>query len=185
MCTPSPSGPLSSFSSVLPRKSISFSDMTAPAMTTREPWDAQALRNFLIGTALVVFAVLGGILVGQAAMLQQSAVLVVPAIPLLLVAIWKKPLLTAVLALGSGLLFEQFPYEIGTHPGPFTAHVAMFRSIGNGVVTTPMEILLFVGVLIWVMRAALTRRLDFPRSAISKTLVVFWLLLLVGLGVGM
>jgi hypothetical protein len=157
--------------------------MAIPATATREPWDYQALRVFIVGASLVITGLLGGYVVGQAAMDFQSAVLLIPAVPLMIIATWKRPLLAPLLALCCALLFEQNPYEIGTHDGPFTAYVAAFRS--SGMILLPVEILLLLGVLLWLMRGGLTRSLNLPRSPIAKALMVFWLLLLLGFAIGL
>ena len=143
--------------------------MTVPATAVRQPWEDQTLRILVVRIALVVGAVVGGVIVGQAAMSAQTFVVLVPAVPLLVIAMWKRPWLTLLLAVGAALLFEQFSYTVGTHDGPFTAHVPIFRSFGGGVVLLPIEVLLIMGLLIWLLRAGLMRTLNLPGSAISKT----------------
>ena len=158
--------------------------MTVPATAVRQPWEDQTLRILVVRIALVVGAVVGGVIVGQAALSAQTFVVLIPAVPLLVIAMWKRPWLTLLLAVGAALLFEQFSYTVGTHDGPFTAHVPIFRSFGGGVVLLPIEVLLIVGLLIWLLRAGLLRTLNLPGSAISKTIVVFCGLLMVGFAVG-
>ena len=47
--------------------------MTVPTTAARQSWDDQTLRVTVVRVALVVSALLGGILVGQAAMSMQLA----------------------------------------------------------------------------------------------------------------
>jgi hypothetical protein len=159
--------------------------MTAPATTARPPWDDQTLRTVALGTALVLAALGGGLLVGQAATSAQAFVVIIPAVPLCIVAIWKRPWVTPLIAVATALLVEQFEYTIGSHDGPFTAHVPFFRSFGSGVILLPVEVLFIAGLLVWLMRAGLMRALDLPRSAVSKSLLAFAALLILGFGVGL
>ncbi len=112
-------------------------------------------------------------------------VLLVPAVPLYLVAVKRRPQLTVLVALVCALLFELFAYDIGPNSGPFTANVPVFRSFGNGVVLLPIEVIIIVGLLVWLMKAALAGKLERPRSAFSKALCVFLFLCFVGFVIGL
>ena len=57
---------------------------------------------------------------------------------------------------------------IGPNRGPFTANVPVFRSFGNGVVLLPIEVIIIVGVLVWLMKAALAGTLQTPRSRVLE-----------------
>jgi hypothetical protein len=146
--------------------------------------EGQNVQVVTVGVALTVAALLGGIIVGQAAMGVRPFMVVLPLIPLLAVLVWKRPWVTPFLALAAGLLIELFNYTIGSHPGPVTARLPIFRSIGGGVVVLPIEVLFFFGLLIWVMKAGLTGRLDLPRSAFSRALIAFWFILAFGFANG-
>jgi len=158
--------------------------MTASASVARRSSGDSASRVVIVGIALVVAGVLGGQLVGTAAMSLNVFVVLIPAVPLYLVAVKRRPQVTLYLALACALLFEQATYEVGSHPGAFTANVPVFRSFGNGVVLLPIELILIVGVLVWLMKAALAGTLDRPRSAFSRALAAFLFLCLIGFVIG-
>jgi len=158
--------------------------MTAPASVAGQSSRDNAFRVTVVGIVLVIAAVLGAQLVGKAAMTLNAFVLLVPAVPLYLVAVKRRPQLTVLVALVCALLFEQFAYDIGPNSGPFTANVPVFRSFGNGVVLLPIEVIIIVGVLAWLMKAALAGRLERPHSAFSRALCVFLFLCFLGFVIG-
>ncbi len=147
--------------------------------------DEQTIRVVAVGVALTIAALLGGVIVGEAAMGVRPFMVALPLIPLLLVLIWKRPSVTAFLALAAALLIEQYTYTVGSHDGAFTAHAAIFRSIGGGVILLPIEVLFFIGLLIWLMKAGLIGRMNMPKSAFAKALAAFWFFLLIGFAIGM
>jgi hypothetical protein len=159
--------------------------MTAPATTAGLSSADDTFRVTVVGAALLVAGVLGGVIVGWGAMHANIFVVLIPAVPLYLIAVWKRPLLTTLVVFAAGLLFEQFTYQINGHPGPFTASVPIFRSFGNGVVLLPIEVIIFFGLMVWLMKAALTGTLQIPRSPFAKALGAFLFLLLVGFGIGL
>jgi hypothetical protein len=146
--------------------------------------DDRTVPVLAVGVALTIAALLGGIIVGQAALGVRPFMVMIPALPLVVVLIWKRPWITAYVALAAGLLIELFSYTVGSHDGPVTAKLPIFRSFGGGVVVLPIEVLFFFGLLIWLMRAGLTGRLDLPKSAFAKALVAFWFLLLLSFAIG-
>jgi hypothetical protein len=159
--------------------------MTAPATFAGQSGSDHAFRVTVVALALVTSAVLGSALVGKAAMSSNAFVLLLPAIPLYLIAMWKRPRLTILISLASALLFEQFTYQIMGHPGPFTANVPVFRSFGNGVILLPIEVIILIGLLVWLMQAALAGRLELPRSAFAKSLAAFLALCSFGFVLGL
>ena len=119
-------------------------------------------------------AVVGGVIVGQAAMAPRRRA----PHPCRAAArdcdVEEALLRLTLLGLGAALLFEQISYTVGTHDGPFTAHVAHVPELRRRRGAAPdRESSLFIGLLIWLLRAGLMRTLDLPGSAISKTFVVF------------
>jgi len=156
--------------------------MTAPASVAGQFKDDHRVRVAVVGIALVAGGVLGGRLVGSAAMSTNAFVLLIPLVPLFLVAVRRRPRLTVFVALACALLFEQYPYEISGHSGPFTAYVAAFRS--NGMVLLPIELILILAVLVCLMKAAVAGSLELPRSAFSKALGAFLFLCFIGFFVG-
>ncbi len=158
--------------------------MTAPASVAGRSSGDSAFRVTIVGIALVIAGMLGGRLVGKAAMSLNAFVLLIPAVPLYLIAVKRRPRLTVFVALGCALLFEQYAYDIGPHSGPFTANVPVFKRLGDGIVLLPIEVIIIVGVLAWLMKAALAGRLEKPRSAFSKALCAFMFLCFLGFVIG-
>jgi hypothetical protein len=158
--------------------------VTAPGSVAGRSSGDSTVRVTIIGIALIVTSVLGGRLVGKAAMSLNMFVLLIPLIPLYLIAVKRRPRLTVFIAVGCALLFEQYQYDIGSHTGPFTQFVPVFTRLGTGVAVLPIEGIFIVGLLICIMKAALAGRLERPRSAFSRALCVFLLLCLFGLVIG-
>ena len=76
--------------------------------------------------------------------------------------------MTPFVALAAAFLIEQYTYTVGIARRRVTAHLPIFRSIGGGVVVLPIEVLFFIGLLIWLMKAGLTRSARTCRSPPSR-----------------
>jgi hypothetical protein len=49
----------------------------------------------------------------------------------------------------------------------------------------PIEGVMLVGLMVWLLKGTLKGSLDVPRSQLTRSLIAFWLVLLLGLGIGM
>jgi hypothetical protein len=98
---------------------------------------------------------------------------------------WKWPHVAPLSLLAGGLLIEQWTYMIGSRSGPFTDRLTLFRTPARGVILLPVEGLLIVGLLVWVMQGALKGSLTLPRGMVARALVLFWCFVIIGFGVGL
>jgi hypothetical protein len=110
---------------------------------------------------------------------------------LLLPALWRWPRAGLVALLAGTTLVDQFQYRIGptTRDGPsYVGHinVPLFRSLSRGSFVTPVDIVLFVLILIWLMKGAPGRSWFVPRSPLAKSIAALYgLAIAVGCGLGL
>ncbi len=140
-------------------------------------------------TAAVVacsLAVVAGLAAGMLGASGHPAI--VFAFPALLipVAIWKWDEAGVIIVLAVATLVEQATYTVGPGvAGAFTQNIPLFHSITQGSGVNLFEVLLVLILLIWVMKGALRGSLQLPHSALSRSIGVVLLLVLVGFGVGL
>lgn len=141
-----------------------------------------------LASLLVPIVVASGTLVGLAAgylatTTRPATALLLPlfAMPLLL---WWRPRVGILLILGACVTIEQFNYTVGNRDGAVTAKIPFFHSVTPGSGVTPVEMLLFVILLIWLLQAVRDRRTLVPRSPVSVSIGVLISLVIVYFVVG-
>jgi hypothetical protein len=142
--------------------------------------DSSQLRTRLVIGIALVAAALAGLAVGVNPAL--AAIPVAIAVP---VIIWRRPHYAIVILVASGTLIENFKEPVGTHSGTWTEDIPWWRSLNHGTIVFPVEIFLFVVILIWILLAGLNGSFGLPKTPVTRALKVFWLLIVIGIGVGM
>lgn len=147
--------------------------LLSPSLTRRLP-------SLLVLLAAAVAAAFVGFLAGfQPVLLSVPVLLVVPVI------LWRSPDFAIYLLLATATLIEEFTYTIGTHKGAFTAGIPWWRTFTHGMILFPVEFFLLIVLLVWVLKAGLDRTFGIPKSPVFTALKVFWVLLLIGVGMGL
>jgi hypothetical protein len=151
----------------------------------RRPARLETWRAVVLTPAVVALSILGGLAAGEAAMGRERALLAVPFLVVIPLVYWRWPYVAPLSLLAAGLVIEEWTYLIGTRKGPITDRLPLFRTPVHGVILLPIEGIIIVALVVWVMRSALQRSITLPRSTVSRAFIFFWFLLLVGLGVGL
>jgi hypothetical protein len=128
-------------------------------------------------------AALGGLIAGTAAT-GQTTLLAVPLLLVVPVVFWKWPQAGPLTLLACATEIELNRYSIGTHPGAFTSRIPIFRSIGHTIIL-PIEGVMILGLLIWVMKGVVGKTLVLPRSELVRPLAVLWGFLVLGFLLGL
>jgi hypothetical protein len=115
----------------------------------------------------------------------QPVLLSVPLLLVVPVVLWRRPEVAVFFLLATATLIEQFTYFVGSHKGAFTDNIPWWRTFSHGMILFPVEIFLLVVILIWVLKAGLDGTFGVPKSPVFTLLKVFWVLLLVSVGVGL
>src|SRR5262249_1175220 len=115
----------------------------------------------------------------------QPWLLAVPFVLLVPLVYWKWPYAAPLSMLAAGLLIEEWSYTIGSRKGPITSRLPLFRTPTHATIMLPIAAVVIVALLVWVMRASLWRSIMIPRTSLSRALLLFWALLILGLGVGL
>jgi hypothetical protein len=141
-------------------------------------------RAVLLAPAVIVLALFGGLLAGQAAMGQRTLI-AVPFLVLIPVVYWKWPHVAPLSLLAAALVIEEWTYFIGTRKGPFTDRLPLFRTPTRGVIILPIEAIITIALVIWILKSAERRSITLPRSPVARALSLFWGIIVLGLGVGL
>jgi hypothetical protein len=137
-----------------------------------------------VGLLLAVGSMLAGLLAGELVLSGHPLGIVAPAALVLPVLIWKKPHLGPVILLAGAAAIEQYPYTVGPRSGAITDRVPLFRGLGNSSHLNVADLLVLTILLIWLLRTAPTGQLRWPRSALSRSIVVLMAAVVVGIAVG-
>ena len=151
----------------------------------RRPAGIETWRTVVLTPGVVALSILGGLAAGEAAMGRDRALLAVPFLLVLPLLYWRWPFVAPLSLLAAGLVFEEWTYTIGTRKGPLTDRLPLFRTPVHGVILLPIEGIIIVALLVWIMRAALQGSISIPRTRLFRAFIFFWFLLIVGLGVGL
>jgi hypothetical protein len=149
-------------------------------LLARTPRSAEARWSMVILPAAAIVSFVVAYLTAATPVLFVIPILL--AIP---VIIWRRPYYAIIFLLASALLIENFPYKIGTHNGAFTSSIPWWRTFTHGMILFPVEIFLLVVLVIWVLKASLDRSFGVPKSPVFTCLKVFWVLLLLAVGIGL
>lgn len=141
----------------------------------------QRRRLLAVGVLGGALALVIGMLAGSlSASGRLSGVLIIAGLGLPIL-IWKWPQASLIIALLMATLVEQFPldaYPLRSLPAPmFTDRLALFQSLNDadgvsGVLLNPIELLVLLTLLIWLMRAILDRTFKLPRSYLALGFVM-------------
>lgn len=169
--------------------------MTSLAATERIPsagWRG-GLQTLKVGSALTVAGALFGLLAGSMVMKGKPQEIVVLAVVLLPVAIWKRPHIGPVVLLCAALLLEQVAVTADTDPSaagaipvpvwvPITGHTPFFAGLSK-LHLDPSDLVLLMIAIIYLLRTDVASR-GWPRSHLSRALR--WLMgaIIVGIIVG-
>lgn len=136
----------------------------------------------MLGASILTSLVVGW-LAGTLASAGQTMALVLLLVPLVPVLAWRRPLAAVSGVAMLAIVIEQ--YRIGWPGGDFTDHVPLFTSLSDGlhlsgVYVNPMEILIAVVLLVFVVRA-IDHGFTIPRGPLAISLALLVGLVLAGL----
>jgi O-antigen ligase len=152
--------------------------ITLPARMSRRRRTAAVVACSLAAAAGLAAAMLAAS--GHPAIVFAFPALLVP------VAIWKWDEAGVIVVVAVATLVEQVSYTVGPGvAGAFTQKIPLFHSITQGSGVNLFEVLLVLILLTWVMKGALRGSLRLPHSALSRSIGVLLLVVLVGFGVGL
>lgn len=167
--------------------------MTSLAATERMPSAGGGLQTLKVGSALTVAGALFGLLAGSMVIKGKPQEIVVLAVVLLPLAIWKRPQIGPVVLLCAALMLEQVAVTSDTAPTaagaipipvwvPITGHTPFFAGLSK-LHLDPSDLVLLMVALIYLLRTDVASR-GWPRSHLSRAMR--WLMgaILVGIIVG-
>lgn len=149
--------------------SLELRSSAISASPTQTGWHRKPLAEvFLTGAAIV------GIVLAIN-LITPHAVGVLIAILFATPWIWRYPVRGLYLLIGGASTIEIFPLRF---PDSFTDNVPLFQNLNNslglnGFSATPVEILMLVVAVIWIMRAAEAHTLRLPQSRLLAAYLVF------------
>lgn len=138
----------------------------------------------VLPAALLTGAVATGVVVGALAAGGRAALALVFPVLLLPVLVWVRPSSGVYLVFGATVVIEQFEYPVGPRDGAVTARLPFFHSVSAGSGIIPVELVLGLVVLVWVLRTEQARGALLPRSRMLAALGALFGLSLVYLAVG-
>ncbi len=144
--------------------------------------DSRLVRRAAV--ALAGGAVVVGLLAGELAQGGHAYAILGLAAVFLPIVVWRKPHLGAVTVLAAAAAIEQYPYTVGPKNGAFTDRVPLFLGLGSAHVNLA-DLLLLMIFLIWLLKSAPTGRIHWPRSAISRSILVLMAAVALGVAVGL
>jgi hypothetical protein len=134
------------------------------------------LRLGLLAALLAMGALITGTVAGLlSASGRPTGILLIAAMALPIV-IWRSPQAAVVIALLAATMIEQIPVDpvpLKSLPVPLlTDQLPLFTSLNDGVglsgvLLNPIELLVLLALLVWVLHAALDRRIALPRSPLA------------------
>src|SRR5262249_29305103 len=153
-------------------------DVQRPA--ARMPWTSEVRWSLCILPAAAVLSALVAY-----ATAAQPVLFIIPILLAAPVIIWRRPYYAILFLLSTSLLVENFTYKVGTHNGAITSHIPWWRTFAHGMILFPVEIFLILVLLIWILKAGLQRSFGLPKSPIVACLKVYWVFLLLAVGIGL
>ncbi len=144
--------------------------------------ESQRVRRLV--PVVVAAAAGGGLAAAKLGSTGKPMLVVLFAAAIVPVLLWKWSEAAVIVLLLIATAIEQFTYTVGTKAGVFTERIPLFSSFTKGSGVSPVEILLILTLVIWLMKGALERRWDLPRSPLARRMVAFLILVLVGIGIG-
>jgi hypothetical protein len=128
-----------------------------------------------------------GLLAGALSLGGHTAGIVLVAGLALPIVIWKWPRASIILAMVIATMFEQFPVDpwpAKSVPLPLvTDQLPLFQSLNDGmglsgVLLNPLELIILLTALVWLMKGVAQRDLQLPRSALAGGLAILFVLAL-------
>ncbi len=145
-----------------------------------------ARRHLTAAVVACSLAVVAGLVAAKLAASGHPAIVFVFPALLVPVAIWKWDEAGVIVVVAVATLVEQVTYTVGPGvPGAFTQNIPLFHSITQGSGINLFEVLLGLILITCVMKGALRGSLRLPHSGLSRSIVAFLLVVLVGFGVGL
>ena len=147
---------------------------------------ARLVPIVLIGSGA---AVLIGILTAELALSGHVFLVVMLAAVAYPIILWRRPDIGIGLLVLLATLIEQFPIEQTPMSGLpamiVTDQIPLFVSFAgsaglSGFMVSPLEIALFITLLVWIMKGILQRQLRLPRSALAISIGIFVAVLVFG-----
>ena len=134
--------------------------------------------------AILVAASLGAVLCGMMAGIQP-VLLVVPLLIAVPIVLWKHPEFGVIFLIATATVIENLTFSIGSHSSPFTSKIPWWRTFTHGMILFPVEFFLILLLLVWVLKAGEERSFGLPKSPIFTALKVFWIFLIIAVGLGL
>ncbi len=169
--------------------------MSTPLAASVDGVVAQERSRLIIVLVLCAStAIIAGALGASLSVAGHLAAVLVAAGLVLPVVLWRWPTTAVVLAILAAALIEQFPidpFPLKSVPAPaFTDQIPLFQSLNDGmglsgVLLNPLELVILLAAVIWLMRAVVKRHLQLPTSALAVGFAVLLGLALLGEGRGL
>jgi hypothetical protein len=150
------------------------------AASGRAPSRAELRGSLIIVPAAIACAAIAGFVAGA-----QPVLILLPVLLIVPVILWRRLHYAVLFLIASATVIENFTYTVGTHNGVFTSEIPWWRTFIHGMILFPVEIFLLLAILIWIMKSALEGSFNLPKSPVMTCLKVFWVLLIVAVGVGL
>jgi hypothetical protein len=148
--------------------------MTTALLDARALGAQQRRRQQFVGLGLLVLTVLGGLLGATLVAGGHIGLLFMLAAVFLPVVIWRHPQTGPVFLVAAATLIEQ--YVDVPAAGAITGRIPLFVSFQaqfhlTGVFINPMELVLALILVTWIVRFGVTRQLSLPRSGTARLML--------------
>ena len=151
-------------------------------MTVNGMIAAQRTRIVSLGLVASAAALLLGLLAAELALSGHVVLIAILAGVAFPIIVWRRPEVGIASFVLLATSIEQFPIEqtpLSSLPAAIvTDQIPLFISFNGalgvpGVMISPLEIALFVTLLVWIMKGIVERTLHLPRSYLAIGLVIF------------
>ena len=159
------------------------------SMTVNGMIAAQRTRIVSLGLVASAAALLLGLLAAELALSGHVVLIAILAGVAFPIIVWRRPEVGIASFVLLATSIEQFPIEqtpLSSLPAAIvTDQIPLFISFNGalgvpGVMISPLEIALFVTLLVWIMKGIVERTLHLPRSYLAIGLVIFTAVLVFG-----
>lgn len=140
-----------------------------PELAVADAEQSQRFRLLFVAGALLMAAAVAGPLAGALVSSGRALTAVFLAAALAPLVLWRIPAAPVVIMVGASTAIERF---MDPSPDSLTGRIPFFRSFAEsygiaGAVILPVEMLMALGLLIWLARAIATRRLSLRPSHVG------------------
>jgi hypothetical protein len=124
----------------------------------------------ILGVGAIALSIVAGLAIGNLKFSGELAVVAAVFALALPLICWRFPAASIILLAASAVLVEQF--QISGLPKTLTEQIPFFRSLStgaglSGIYVNPVELVLALVAVIWIVKAAAERRLSLPRTYLA------------------